>query len=297
VRALITGDLGFLGRHFRTELEARGYDVTGLDTKRTSSQDCRAYFTRNIGARVPGRYDLVVHAAAVIGGRETIDGSPLATSVNFALDAEMFHWAAAARPGRVVYFSSSAAYPVWLQDAAHRYSLTEHMMNGAEPDQLYGLSKVVGEQMADRLRDAGVPVTVVRPFSGYGEDQDDTYPFRAFIERARRREDPFGLWCGDCVRDFVHVDDIVAATLALAGADAEIPVNIATGIPTSFTRLAELVCAAAGYTPDQILPDPGKPSGVAYRVGDPELLQTVYTPRVTLEEGIARCFPKEDTDG
>jgi nucleoside-diphosphate-sugar epimerase len=297
MRALVTGDLGFLGRHFRAELEARGYSVTGLDIKRTSSQDCRAYFGRNIGQGNRRPYDLVVHAAAVVGGRETIDGDPLATAVNFSLDAEMFRWAALAQPGRVIYFSSSAAYPTWLQDARHRYSLTEPMMNGSDPDQVYGLSKMVGERLATSLRLAGVPITVVRPFSGYGEDQDATYPFRAFIERARRREDPFRLWCGDCVRDFIHVDDIVKGTLALAEADVVLPVNIATGVPTSFMRLAELVCTAAGYTPDSILADPTMPTGVQYRVGDPSALQLYYQPQVSLEDGIARCFEGDDNDG
>jgi nucleoside-diphosphate-sugar epimerase len=294
-QALVTGDLGFLGRHFRAELEARGYTVTGLDTKRTSTQDCTAYFR---GAVNFGRWDLVVHAAAVVGGREKIDGSPLETAVNLAIDAEMFRWAAKAKPGRVVYFSSSAAYPVAYQTSTAPTWLCEADANGGldlPPDQVYGWSKVVGEVLAERLRASGVPVTVVRPFSGYGEDQDDTYPFRAFVERARRREDPFPTWCGDCVRDFIHVDDVVAGTLALADADVTEPVNLCTGRATSFMELAKLVTAAAGYTPDSITADPGKPSGVAYRVGDPYRLNKHYVPAVTLEEGIARCFPQEES--
>lgn len=294
-QALVTGDLGFLGRHFRTELERRGYTVTGLDTKRTSTQDCVAYFR---GAMNFGRWDLVVHAAAVVGGREKIDGSPLETAVNLSIDAEMFRWAAKAKPGRVIYFSSSAMYPVAYQTGASQEALTESagldVGRDAPPDQVYGWSKVVGEILSSRLRAEGVPVTVVRPFSGYGEDQDDTYPFRAFVERARRREDPFPTWCGDCVRDFIHVDDIVAATLRLADLDVQVPVNLATGRPTSFRELAELATAAAGYTPSEITSDPGKPSGVAYRVGNPALLYRYYTPKVSLEEGVARCFPKED---
>lgn len=297
-QALVTGDLGFLGRHFAAELAARGWSVTGLDTKRSPSQDCVHYFQdSDRGGRDVGRWDLVVHAAAVVGGREKIDGSPLETAVNFAIDAEMFRWAARARPSRVVYFSSSAAYPVGYQMADHFSVLRETDAQDAafgEPDQIYGWSKVVGEVMARQLQRAGVAVTVVRPFSGYGEDQDDTYPFRAFVERARRREDPFPTWCGGCVRDFIHVDDIVAGTLELARQDVQRPVNLCTGRATSFMSLAEMVTSAAGYRPGSITADPGKPSGVAYRVGDPTLLNRYYTPRVSLEEGIARCFPGVD---
>lgn len=298
-QALVTGDMGFLGRHFRAELEYRGYEVTGLDTKRSPSQDCAGYFADpSRGGRDAGRWDIVVHAAAVIGGREVIDGSPLETAVNLAIDAEMFRWAGRVRPGRVIYFSSSAAYPISFQTGLRSWKLFEddlQVVQGvSQPDQVYGWSKVVGEVLADRLRGAGVPVTVVRPFSGYGEDQDPSYPFRAFIERARRREDPFPTWCGSCVRDFVHVDDIVAGTLALAEADVTDPVNLCTGRPTSFLDLAQIVTSAAGYTPSEITSDLGKPSGVAYRVGDPRRLQTYYNPRVSLEEGVARCFMRKE---
>lgn len=298
MEALVTGDLGFLGRHFIAELVRRGYSVTGLDTKRSSSQDCVHYFRdAQRGGRDVRRWDLVVHAAAVVGGREVIDGSPLETAVNLAIDAEMFRWAAKAKPGRVVYFSSSAMYPAAYQSATAPTWLSEHDGDdpcpAVPPDQVYGWSKVVGEALSGSLRASGVPVTVVRPFSGYGEDQDDTYPFRAFVERARRREDPFPTWCGDCVRDFIHVDDIVKGVMALADADVTDPVNLCTGRATSFRELAELVTAAAGYIPASITADPGKPTGVAYRVGDPSKMLRYYTPEVTLEQGVARCFRKE----
>jgi nucleoside-diphosphate-sugar epimerase len=154
---------------------------------------------------------------------------------------------------------------------------------------VYGWTKLVGEVLAEELRAAGVAVSVVRPFSGYGTDQSPDYPFRAFVDRALRREDPFNLWCGDCVRDFIHVDDLVDAALAIAlDAQYRRPVNLCTGVPTSFTRLAELVCEAAGYSP-QIVPDPAAPAGVAYRVGDPSEMHQFYVPRIELAGGVRRA--------
>lgn len=290
MKALVTGDRGFLGSHFSTVLKARGYDVTGLDVKAARSQDCREFFSSAAGRRE--YFDLVVHCAAVIGGRETIDGDPLDTAANFSLDAEMFRWASAARPGRVVYFSSSAAYPVQYQTGVPRLlvenDLNIHRAWIGQPDQVYGWSKVVGEVLAHRLRDLDVPVTVVRPFSGYGTGQDDTYPFPAFVARALARQDPFEVWCGDCVRDFIHVDDIVSGTLSAVDAGHDGPFNLCTGRPVSFYELSGLVCAAAGYDPD-ILHRTDKPTGVRYRVGDTVRMSWVFTPDVTLEQGIERA--------
>lgn len=292
MKALITGDRGFLGRHFTAELKRRGWEVYGLDIKASSAQDCRAYFRHDIHGGSKGRpyFDLVVHCAAVVGGRATIENDPLATAESLSIDAEMFRWAAVARPGQVLYFSSSAAYPVALQQAGDYMILSESdaRLNLGMPDEVYGWSKVTGEILADRLRAAGVPVTVVRPFSGYGTDQDDSYPFRAILERVRERRDPLEVW-SDTVRDFIHVDDIVAGALELVADGTEQPVNLCTGRPTSFTALARLMAVAAGYEPTiRVLND--QPKGVAYRVGDPERMTHYYVPAVSLEEGVLRAL-------
>lgn len=301
MRALITGDRGFLGRHFTAELRSRGYEVYGLDTKASSAQDCRAYFRQDIVHRRASGYspdfDLVVHCAAVVGGREVIERDPLATAESLSIDAEMFRWAAVAQPGRVIYFSSSAAYPVEYQRAGYHRILTEDTVDVTAagpkyplllPDEVYGWSKVTGELLADRLRATGVPVTVVRPFSGYGADQDLAYPFPAIMERVRRLQpgQPLELWCGDCTRDWVHVDDLVAATLAIADSGTTEPVNICTGRPTSFVDLARLALVVADKADHGILTNPDAPQGVAYRVGDPARLIEHYTPLISLEQGV-----------
>jgi nucleoside-diphosphate-sugar epimerase len=287
VRALVTGDQGFLGRHFSAALAAAGYDVVGCDVRTGPEGDCRYVF-----GQISQRYDLVVHCAAVVGGRAGIDGSPLETAVNLELDAALFRWAAIARPGRVVYISSSAAYPVIYQThPGHKLREGDVYIphDVLQPDQVYGWTKIMGEVLSQQLRRAGVPVTVVRPFSGYGTDQDDSYPFPAFVSRALRHDDPFEIWCGQCVRDFVHVDDVVGATLAAVAAGAEGPVNICTGVPTSFNTLARMVCQQAGYEPE-LAPDPSAPTGVFWRVGSPVVMHSLYMPKIPLAVGIGRAL-------
>jgi nucleoside-diphosphate-sugar epimerase len=300
MRALITGDRGFLGRHFKAELLGRGWDVIGADTKVTSSQDCRNLFRRELWhpEHEWTHYDLVVHCAAVVGGRETIERDPLATAESLSIDAEMFRWAAVARPGRVLYFSSSAAYPVALQSrSAPREALREDWLNPGitpgTPDAVYGWSKVTGERLAFELRAAGVPVTVVRPFSGYGTDQDLSYPFPAIMERVRRLEpgQPLELWCGDCTRDWIHVDDLVRGALAVAESGTELPVNLCTGRAMSFMELAAIALHTAGKAAGtEIRPNPNAPQGVAYRVGDPSRMLGFYQPTISLEQGIKQAL-------
>lgn len=286
MKVLVSGSGGFLGRHFAGALEARGDDVTGVDIR--DGVDALDVFRYNRTT-----FDVVLHCAAVAPHREAIDGRALAVGAGgLELDSAMFQWAARTRPGRVVYLSSSAAYPVYLQTGEYRVPLREHDTwdHPGEADAIYGTVKVMGERLARLYRAQGGAVTVVRPFSGYGEDQSASFPFGAFRDRARRREDPFVIWgSGEQVRDWIHVDDVVGAVLAAVDAEVDGPLNICTGIGTSMAELAAMFCAEAGYDPRfEYLTD--RPAGVAYRVGDPTLLNEVYVPRVTLAEGVKRAL-------
>jgi nucleoside-diphosphate-sugar epimerase len=159
------------------------------------------------------------------------------------------------------------------------------------PDASYGAVKLMGEQMARWAEGEGLRVHVFRPFSGYSPDsQSLDYPFPSFIDRARRRADPFDVWgTGDQVRDFIHVDDLVVAALAAVDQDYRGPLNLCSGEGVSFNQLATMVCNQVGYTP-QIRHHVDAPTGVLYRVGDPTEMLKVYTPQVTLEQGIKRAL-------
>ena len=285
--ALVTGHKGLVGRHFTKRLLADGWAVYGVDIAHGASQDCRKLF-----ATSDTRYDLAIHCAAIVGGRATIEGEPMAVATDLAIDSDFFQWCLRTRPRRAVYFSSSAAYPVDLQAEGSRHRLTEadiDLSTPRLPDAVYGWCKLTGEMQAQLVRAEGVPITVLRPLSGYGQDQDPTYPFRAFIDRALARSDPFEVWGdGQQVRDFIHVEDVVAGTLAAVEADVDV-VNLCSGVPTSFVDLAELVCASARYVPELAF-ELGAPQGVRYRVGDPTLMRTFYKLRVGLEEGVARAL-------
>lgn len=294
MRALITGHRGFVGSHLLAALQADGrYVIDALDIKPANGdgfpqRDCRDFFAND-----QWEFDLVLHCAATVGGREGIDhNAALLGANNLQLDGAMFEWALRARPGRIVYFSSAAAYPTGLQGHDRERGLAEDEARpGAGfPDESYGWTKLTGEVIAQRVRAAGVPVTVVRPFSSYAEDQDDCYPFPEFIHRAARSDDPFVVWGdGTQVRDFIHINDLVAAILTLARESVDGPVNLGTGVGTSMTDLARLCMSTAGYTaPIRYLTE--KPTGVERRVADSRLLKRYYTPKITLEQGVARAL-------
>lgn len=294
--ALVTGSSGFIGRHIAESLTAAGYTVYGIDTMHPRND--RVYHTlydaRDFFRRDDRHFDVAVHCAAEVGGRYTIDNAPLQQAINFELDAGLFRWAIRTRPSRVVYLSSSAVYPVAMQ--SFEQSLSEDAIQPVGklkmfgvPDKLYGWTKLVGELQAALVRQQGIPVTVGRPFSGYGEDQDTSYPFAAFAERARAKVDPFVIWGnGSQVRDWIHVDDICSAIMRLIDQGIDGPVNLGTGRGTSMFDLARIFVEAVGYEPEFVFRT-DMPSGVQYRVADTARMRGLYTPKISLEEGVRRA--------
>lgn len=278
---LVTGSNGFVGRHMVAMLKSRGWSVKEWDLP-----------LHDVHRRLPvvtWKLDLVVHLAYHVGGRKAIDGNRAALAANLRLDAEMFEWAVRTKQGRFLYFSSSAAYPVECQKKGAGF-LTERLAGAGFPDADYGWAKLTGERLAANARVLDLPVTVVRPFSGYAADQSPDYPFPSFVERAKRKESPFTVW-GDPTsnRDWIHVDDVCAGALAVAEAGCDGPVNLCTGRATSMAELAGLCMRQAGYQAE-IAAVPGSPYGVHTRVGDPTRMLNFYTPKVTIEGGVREAF-------
>lgn len=285
MKILITGDEGFVGTNFKKHLDKKNNQITGIDIK--NGRDVRDFFAKD-----DTKFDVVIHLAAIVGGRATIEGNPLAVASDLAIDADLFQWALRTRPGHLVYFSSSAAYPIFLQRAEYKQKLKEWDINLDHirtPDLTYGWAKLSGEKLASYARAEGLNITILRPFSGYGTDQSLDYPFPSFIKRGKEKEAPFNVWGkGTQVRDFIHIEDIVRATFEAITNKVEVS-NLCSGRATSFIELAELVMMQAGYLAE-IKTNPTAPVGVAYRVGDTRKMLSFYEPRISLEEGIDRAL-------
>jgi nucleoside-diphosphate-sugar epimerase len=314
VKALISGDLGFVGRHMAAELIARGWEVSGFDIRRAGPDEGNGYphwvgDVRGIRS-APGWpergtvYDLVVHCAYAVGGRAAIEGVPMNLAHNVAADAALFEWALTTGQRRVLYFSSSAAYPFYLQtphwlaqmgrDAMPLHEGDIDPRGAEEPDANYGWAKLTGERLAAAAAGQGLPVHVVRPFSGYGGDQSLDYPFPALLWKVlQNRGEPIPVWgSAEQVRDWIHIDDVVNGALAVVDADERLPVNLCTGIPTSMDLLVRFMweLARPGEEFPGITVQTDRPMGVFWRVGDPRRQHEIYVPKITLEEGILRAL-------
>jgi len=244
------------------------------------------------------RFSDVYHFAAIVGGRAKIEGDPMKVALDLSIDAEFFYWVCNHKPDRVLYPSSSAAYPVNLQTDKDAIALGEFDIdfkaNLGTPDMTYGWSKLTGEYLAQiAANHYGIPVVCIRPFSGYGEDQDLSYPVPAIAARAASKEDPFEVWgSGKQGRDFVHIDDVIDFIMILMNRVKDgSAYNIGSGKLTSFIELIHLFTQFAGYQP-AIKPLLDKPVGVHSRYADMTLVNEKFNwkPKISLEEGMKRVY-------
>ena len=295
-KILITGGAGFVGRHFTRYFLELGDQVTVVDPiepgtgginlqdgwpifePRDFSEfsfvnvDCRQFFKDNPNEE----FDLVLHLAAMVGGRLMIEYNPLAVADDLSIDAAYWQWAKTALPSKTICFSSSAAYPIRLQAEANYVLLREEMIDfGSDigmPDMSYGWAKLTCEYLARLAHERhGLKSVCFRPFSGYGPDQDDTYPFPSICKRAiaGSSNEPFVVWgSGTQMRDFIHIDDCVRGVATTSAAiDNGDAINLSTGILTSFIDFANLATKACGYEAE-ITAMSSRPTGVFARGGD-----------------------------
>ncbi|MCF1420257.1 NAD-dependent epimerase/dehydratase family protein [Mangrovimonas futianensis] len=243
------------------------------------------------------RFADVFHFAAIVGGRAKIDGDPIQVALDLAIDSEFFYWVSRHKPERVLYPSSSAAYPISLQTESNTLQLRESDIdfdNMGQPDMTYGWTKLTGEFLAQiTAKHYGVHITCIRPFSGYGEDQDYSYPTPAIARRAVFKEAPFEVWgSGHQGRDFVHIDDVLdCVEVAMDKIHDGRAINIGQGILTSFRDLIGIFCEFAGYSPE-IKPLLDKPVGVHSRYCDMTWVKENlgWEPKISIKEGMKRVY-------
>jgi nucleoside-diphosphate-sugar epimerase len=247
------------------------------------------------------RFDDVFHFAAIVGGRMKIEGDPMIVALDLSIDAEFFYWVTQHKPQRVLYPSSSAAYPVSLQTTDGAIALSEGDIdfdkNLGTPDMTYGWSKLTGEFLAKiAAQHYGVRVACIRPFSGYGEDQEQSYPVPALAARAARKEDPFEVWgSGKQGRDFVHIDDVLDFIFMLLDNVSDgSAYNIGSGRLTSFLELISLFGEIAGYEPT-VKPLLDKPVGVHSRYANMDVVNEKFNwkPKISMKEGMERVYLRQ----
>jgi UDP-glucose 4-epimerase len=161
------------------------------------------------------------------------------------------------------------------------------------PASAYGAAKLAGETYGSVFHQVhGLEFVALRYANVYGPRQDphgEAGVVAIFAQRLVAGEDAVINGDGAQTRDYVYVDDVVAANLKVAETATLGAYNIGTGRPCSVNELYELVARAASVDrPAQH--GPAKPGEQLVSCLDVSRAGATFgwAPRVALEEGISR---------
>lgn len=297
MKVLVTGGAGFIGSHLVDRLLQEGHEVVIVDNlstgKRRNINRAARFYKLDIQSwrleRVfrNERPSVVMHLAAQMDVRKSVEDPMFDAQVNILGTLNVLQQAVKHGTRKVV-FSSSGGAIYGEQDVFP--ALETHPTRPLSP---YGLSKLCGEQYLSYFqRVGGLQVVSLRYANVYGPRQDpegEAGVVAIFIQKLLNNEQAVINGNGRQTRDFVFVDDVVEANLAMMGQESSGAYNVGTGVETSINDLFRILAQHTGSTCKEVH-GPAKKGEQARSVIDSGKLrhEMSWEPKTGLSEGLKR---------
>jgi UDP-glucose 4-epimerase len=293
VRAVVTGGAGFIGSNLVDALVARGDDVLVVDDLSTGKRENLAEEARlvELDIRDPALSDVFAEARPEACFHLAAQADVPTSVARPVFDAEVnvigtIRVLEAAGETPVVFSSTGGA----IYGECEAPAREDHPRAPLAP---YGVAKLAGEEYLaawNRLR--GTRHTTLRFGNVYGQRQEASLEggvVAIFLNAMAAGEETAIFGDGSQTRDFVHVDDVVAAALVAPGAGGVF--NVGSGVSTSVLRLHERCRAVSGDDrPPRMAPT--RPGDLQRSALDVSLAadDLGWQPAVDLDEGLRRTW-------
>lgn len=305
-RVLVAGATGLIGSNLIERLLKEGARVRAtLHRRDPVVDDPRIEYVRGDLTLAPDCrravecMELVFLCAANTSGAATIDATPMVhVTPNLLINSQMLEAAYAARVEKLVWLSSTVAYPVMDQP------VKEEQMFEGEPFEKYFyagwakrftevLCRMYGEKLPRRMT-----TIVLRPTNVYGPGDDfefaTSHVIPALIRKSVERWDPLEVWGdGSEVRDVLYVDDMIEAMiLAVEKLDAYATINIGLGRGYNVREILSEILEADGYGDARVTYNAERPTMIPLRLIDTQRAETQlgFRAKVGLREGLERTI-------
>lgn len=303
MKIYLAGHRGMVGGAILRQLQARG--ETAIITRSHADLD----LTDQAAVRMfmdTERPDLVILAAARVGGIMANATYPADfIHDNLMIAANVIDAAHRAGVQRLLQLGSSCIYPrLAPQPMAEDALLTGTLEPTNEP---YAIAKIAAIKLCESYnRQHGRDYRSVMPTNLYGPGDnfhpDNSHVMPALIRRFHAavlaNAPEVVIWgTGTPRREFLHVDDMAAASLFVSDLPSEVyqretqpmlsHINVGTGTDVSIAELAAMVAGVLGYT-GRLVFDTGKPDGAPRKLMDVSRLSRLgWQARIGLADGIA----------
>ena len=302
----VAGHLGMVGsalmRKLETQTNVRLLTRTRSQLDLTNQAAVQYFFRENA-------IDEVYLAAAKVGGIVANDTFPADfLYVNLMIESNIIHAAHQAEVQKILFLGSSCIYPKFAtQPMTEQELLTGVLEPTNEP---YAIAKIAGIKLCEAYnRQHGRDYRSVMPTNLYGPN-DNFHPEHSHVipglirrfHQARIEGLPeVAVWgSGRPRREFLHVDDMAAASIFVMNLDVETyekytsprlsHINIGTGTDVTISSLAETIADVVGYS-GRLIFDSSKPDGTPRKLMDVSRLSDMgWESSVGLQEGLKHTY-------
>ncbi len=292
MRVAVAGSKGMAGRALCKIFEEAGYSVIPLNRENIDLSDAK--HTREFIAEITPT--LIINAAAKVGGIQSNNDFPVEYLLeNLKIQNSLLEAAHASQVPGFIFLGSSCVYP----KSAAQPLREEYLLSGSlEPtNSAYALAKIAGIELVKAYRKqygrkwfSVMPSNLYGPGDNFNLDSAHVLPamIRKFIEAEELGNQNVNLWgTGGPLREFMHVDDMARAVLlSYLKYNANLQLNIGTGLEISIRELAKMIADLTGFK-GEITWDHSKPDGVQRKVLDVSKITNLgWAPEISLREGI-----------
>lgn len=299
MKVLVTGGAGFIGSHLVDRLIQEGHEVVVVDNlstgKRRNLNRAARFFKLDIQSwrleRVfrNERPNVVMHLAAQMDVRKSVEDPVFDAQVNVLGTLNVLQQAVRHGVRKVVFSSSGGA----IYGEQEIYPAAEsHVTRPLSP---YGISKLCGEQyLSYYQRVSGLQMVNLRYANVYGPRQDpdgEAGVVAIFIQKLLNNEQAIVNGNGRQTRDFIYVEDVVEANLAVMGQETQGTYNVGTGEETSINDVLRILVGHTNSTCKE-LHGPAKHGEQVRSVIDASKIrqELSWEPRTELNEGLKRTI-------
>jgi GDP-L-fucose synthase len=306
IRVFVAGHRGMVGSAIVRNLESiGGYEIisrTRTKLNLLSQSDVAEFFESE-------KIDQVYLAAAKVGGIHANNTYPADFIYeNLMIEANIIHSAYKSGVKKLCFLGSSCIYPKLAEQPMREEELLKGYL---EPtNEPYAIAKIAGIKLCESYnRQYGVDYRSVMPTNLYGVN-DNFHPenshvipamMRRFHEAKLNGDDKVIVWgTGKPMREFLHVDDMAAASIHVLELDNETykantqemmsHINVGTGIDCTIRELAETLKDVIGFE-GELEFDTTKPDGTPRKLMDVSRLKSLgFEAKISLKDGLADTY-------